>query len=90
MIGGGDSASAVKKAGATRVVVATPVASPEALERLKGEADDVICLHVPQHLGAIGAYYDDFHQLSDAEVIDLLEQAEDLEGAPDDGNRPDD
>lgn len=70
---------AVRSAGATRVIVAAPVAAPEAVERLKAETKDVICLHIPMQLGAIGAYYDDFHQLSDAEVIDLLDEAEDLE-----------
>jgi len=70
---------AVRSAGASRVVVAAPVAAPEAVERLKAESAEVVCLHVPMQLGAIGAYYDDFHQLSDAEVIDRLDEAENLE-----------
>lgn len=79
---------AVRGAGAARVVVAVPVAAPEAVERLEGEADEVIALHIPAQLGAIGAYYDDFHQLSDAEVIDLLDQAKDLDVLAGEGDGP--
>lgn len=55
-----------------RLVLAVPVAPTETLRDLRGEADEVICLEDYENFGAIGLYYDDFRQVSDAEVIDLL------------------
>jgi putative phosphoribosyl transferase len=57
------------------VVLAVPVAPPETLAALGKEADEVVCLEVPAMLGAIGFYYRDFHQMSDAEVTDILARA---------------
>ena len=58
-----------------RVILAVPVAPPDTLGALCEEADEAICLETPAGLGAIGFYYGDFHQMSDAEVIDLLARA---------------
>ena len=55
------------------LVLAVPVAPPDALEALKGEADETICLEVHAAFGAIGYFYADFHQLGDDEVIAILE-----------------
>lgn len=55
-----------------RLLVAVPVSSPEALRRVAAEADGVVCPLVPRELGGVGAVYQDFHQLADAEVTDLL------------------
>jgi predicted phosphoribosyltransferase len=64
--------AAARQLGAARVVVAVPVASREAREMLEAEADDVICLQTPQFFVAVGGWYADFPQLSDAEVRELL------------------
>jgi predicted phosphoribosyltransferase len=58
-----------------RLVLAAPVCAPETAERLKGVADEVVCLYAPPDFGAVGAWYDDFGQTSDAEVLDLLGRA---------------
>jgi putative phosphoribosyl transferase len=58
-----------------RLVLATPVAPPETIERLRPEVDEVVCLATPQYFGAIGAFYRDFRQLSDHDVIRLLAEA---------------
>ncbi|MEU3457888.1 phosphoribosyltransferase family protein [Micromonospora sp. NPDC006766] len=58
--------------GAARVVVAVPVGSDQAYEMLTAEADQVVCLQAPPDFAAVGAYYDDFHEVSDDEVTDLL------------------
>ena len=63
---------AVQAAGPDRVVVAVPVGSPEACARLAQTADEVVCLHAPARFGAVGAYYRDFAQTTDAEVQRLL------------------
>ncbi|HEU4427442.1 MAG TPA: phosphoribosyltransferase [Myxococcota bacterium] len=61
-----------------RVVLAVPVASPEALALVQREADEVVCLWSPPHLGAVGAAYRSFRQVGDDEVIALLERAQRL------------
>lgn len=55
-----------------RLLLATPVAPPGTLVALRGECDQIICAYQPPDLGAISAYYDDFHQVADAEVIEAL------------------
>ena len=58
--------------GARRVIVAVPVASPAAVERLRPVCDGVVALIAPQDLSAIGQYYADFSPTSDDEVLALL------------------
>lgn len=65
--------AAARALGAARVVVAVPVASQEALALLQREADEVICLEAPRYFYAVGAWYEDFPQVSDAEVRGLLQ-----------------
>lgn len=58
--------------GAARVVVAVPVGSREAYEMLVAESDQVVCPDTPPDFAAVGAYYDDFHEVSDDEVTAAL------------------
>lgn len=64
-----------QKKGARRVTVAAPVASSNAVERLRRVADDVVVLWVDPDFDAVGRYYDVFSQTSDEEVLDLLKAA---------------
>jgi putative phosphoribosyl transferase len=58
--------------GASRTVLATPVA-PHGIERLvTPHADDFVALDTPRWFSAVGQFYDDFDQTSDAEVIAAL------------------
>jgi putative phosphoribosyl transferase len=57
-----------------KLVLAVPVAPTESLAELRGDADDVVCLEDHEFFGAIGAYYADFSQVSDEEVIDILKR----------------
>ncbi|MFC7537210.1 phosphoribosyltransferase [Sphingomonas sp. GCM10030256] len=57
------------------IVLAVPVGSPDSLVELATECDEVVCPHQPADFGAVGAYYDDFTQTSDAEVLQLLREA---------------
>ena len=66
---------AVRRRGPARLVLAVPVAPPDTLAALATEADEAVCLEAPSRLGAIGYFYRDFHQMSDAEVTDLLARA---------------
>jgi predicted phosphoribosyltransferase len=63
----------IKNAGAERVVLAVPVAPPDTAERLRSEADEVICLETPTHFGAVGQFYESFTQVSDEQAMAYLE-----------------
>ncbi|WP_454727549.1 MULTISPECIES: phosphoribosyltransferase [Cupriavidus] len=65
----------VRGAGARTVVAAVPVASAQGLASLRAAADEVICLNVPASFGAVGAFYLDFRQTTDEEVVALLRQS---------------
>lgn len=64
---------AVRRQKPRRVVLAVPVCAPHALERLRREADQTVCLHVPHRLRGVSQYYGDFSQVSDEEVLDALQ-----------------
>jgi putative phosphoribosyl transferase len=74
---GGTAAASVRWAraqGATRVVLAIPVAPREAVAKLSKEADEVVCLSTPEPFFAVGQWYERFSQTSDEEVVQLLER----------------
>ncbi|HJQ65995.1 MAG TPA: phosphoribosyltransferase family protein [Gemmatimonadales bacterium] len=62
--------------GAREVIVAVPVASRQAIERVQTEADRVISLLVPEPFAAVGYWYEDFTQTDDEEVRRLLNPTE--------------
>ncbi len=68
---------AIRQHAPRRLVVATPVAPPDAVRALEREADAVVCLDTPPEFGAIGYFYRDFHQVPDEEVVALLRRAAD-------------
>lgn len=57
-----------------RLVLAVPVAPTDALVELRSDADEIVCLEDYRSFEAIGIYYEDFDQVSDDEVIRLLER----------------
>ncbi|MEU5563144.1 phosphoribosyltransferase [Micromonospora musae] len=61
-----------RRLGARRVVVAIPVGSREAKETLSAEADQVVCVQCPPEFIAVSAYYEDFHEVDDDEVVQAL------------------
>jgi predicted phosphoribosyltransferase len=63
---------ATRLRGPKKLVLAVPVAPTDALAALRGDADEVVCLEDYEFFGAIGAYYADFSQIGDEEVIKLL------------------
>ena len=66
---------AVQAAGPSRVIVAVPVAAPEAIESIGMDADEVVVVAQPNWLDGVGQWYDDFAQTSDEEVRELLAEA---------------
>jgi putative phosphoribosyl transferase len=71
----------LRRRGASRVVLAAPVAPREAVATLGHAADEVVTVETPLLFMAIGQFYDDFSQTTDDEVADLL--AERSEGSAD-------
>lgn len=67
--------AAIKQQGAGRTILAVPVAPKAALTDMSGHADDIVCLVEATGFRGVGAYYTDFHQLTDEETIGLLRQS---------------
>lgn len=65
----------MKKINVSRLVVAVPVASVDALQLVSEEVDEVVCLYNPENFGAVGYFFREFGQTEDQEVIDLLAAA---------------
>ncbi|WP_329042737.1 phosphoribosyltransferase family protein [Streptomyces sp. NBC_01422] len=65
----------VRAQGASHVVLAVPVASPDVAARLREDVDEVVCLSTPHLFSAVGEWYRDFSQTSDEEVVSLLARA---------------
>ena len=64
--------AALRHQGAARLVLAVPIAAPEAIATLKDAADEIIAVETEDFHGGISVSYADFHQLSDAEMQALL------------------
>lgn len=62
----------LKKMKPKKIIVAIPVSSPDSVEELKEEVDEVICLESPHYFSAISQIYESFPQVTDEEVIKLL------------------
>ncbi|WP_439621607.1 phosphoribosyltransferase [Gemmata sp.] len=64
--------AALRRLGPARVVVAVPVGAAETCADFEGEADEAVCAEEPDPFHAVGVWYDDFTQTTDAEVRALL------------------
>lgn len=54
---------------------AAPVCSPDSAASLTADTDAVVCVRTPERFRAVGEFYDNFEQLSDDDVLDVLERA---------------
>jgi putative phosphoribosyl transferase len=59
-----------------RIVVAVPVAAEATCDEFRRDVDEIVCAYTPEPFMAVGIWYEDFSQTSDAEVQQLLKQAE--------------
>jgi predicted phosphoribosyltransferase len=64
----------IREAGASYVVLAVPLGSPDSVERLRAEADEVIAIETPPHFRAVGQFYESFRQVTDEESMSYLEE----------------
>lgn len=58
-----------------KLICAVPVAPPDTLEKIRGYADEVVCLQAPAFFQAVGQFYADFPQVDDSEVEAILKEA---------------
>jgi len=73
------AATAVKQQQPKKVIVAVPVAAAPTCNALRAVVDDVVCGYTPEPFHAVGLWYDDFTQTSDAEVRALLDASLDAD-----------
>ena len=62
----------VKQQGASKVIIAVPVAPQDTVERLSKEVDEVICLEVPEEFYAVGMHYKNFSEVTDVEIATIM------------------
>jgi len=55
-----------------KIILAVPVAPPAVIDRLEPLVEDIVCLQTPEPFGAVGYFYENFEQVTDEEVIELL------------------
>ena len=66
---------ALRQRDVAKIVVAVPVGPPDTCREVENEADETVCLSMPDFFQAVGQYYEDFSQTSDEEVRELLARA---------------
>lgn len=62
----------LKSAGSKEIILAVPVAAKESIRKVSEEVLETVVLYAPQHLVAVGSFYQNFNPVSDEEVIELL------------------
>lgn len=72
--------AALRRLSPRRIVVAVPVGSVDAYREIGEIADEVVCVATPEPFHAVGAWYENFSQTTDAEVVELLELSAKTDG----------
>lgn len=67
----------LKKQNTQKIILAIPVIPSDTYGKLESSVDQIITLKIPDDFFAVGQYYDDFSQVSDSEVLDILKQYHD-------------
>ncbi len=69
------AATALRKQGPARIVVAVPVSARQTCEEFRDEVDEIVCAVTPEPFRGVGRWYEDFSQTTDEEVRELLRRA---------------
>ena len=67
---------AVRAQQPTKLIAAAAVAPPHTLERIAAEADETVCVEIPDFFYAVGQFFEDFSQVSDADVVAILRHSQ--------------
>lgn len=65
---------AIRRRHPARLVVAVPVAAADTVALVRAQVDELVCLHAPKTLGAVGYWYEDFRQIPNEEVMRVLQR----------------
>ena len=68
----------LRKSKPGKIVIGVPVASKSAIKKLSTEVDEVVAVMVPDEFHGVGAFYEDFEQVSDEEVLFYLDKLKEL------------
>jgi putative phosphoribosyl transferase len=79
--------AALRQREPARIVIAVPVAAPPTCDEFKSEVDEIVCAVTPEPFHGVGYWYDDFVQVTDREVRDLLQRATQQNATPQDRMR---
>jgi predicted phosphoribosyltransferase len=71
----------LRKNDPAKIVIAVPVASNSAVQKLSKLVDDIVCPLVPDYFYGVGAFYENFDQVSDEEVMDYMNKFKELKKA---------
>lgn len=71
----------LRKSKPGKIVIGVPVASKSAIQKLSKEVDEVVALLIPEEFYGVGAFYEDFEQVSDEEVMLYLDKLRELRKA---------
>ncbi len=69
------AARALRQLRPAKLVIAVPVGARTVCDSMRAEADEVVCVHVPDNFFAVGQWYRNFEQTTDDEVTDFLKMA---------------
>jgi putative phosphoribosyl transferase len=72
--------AALRKLHPSKIIVAVPAAAPSTCDEFRSEVDEIVCAETPQPFYAVGAWYEDFSQVSDDQVRKMLEDVQNQEG----------
>ena len=71
----------LRKSNPGKIVIGVPVASKSAVQKLSKEVDEVVAVIIPEEFYGVGAFYEDFEQVSDEEVMFYLDKLRELRKA---------
>ncbi len=71
----------LRKSNPAKIVIGVPVASETAVQKLEKEVDEVVAVLIPEDFYGVGAFYEDFEQVSDEEVLFYLDKLKELKKA---------
>jgi predicted phosphoribosyltransferase len=71
--------SLLRKSNPGKIIIAVPVASDSAVEKLRSLVDEVITVYIPDYFTGVGAFYDNFEQVTDDEVLWYLNKLKNLQ-----------
>jgi predicted phosphoribosyltransferase len=63
---------AVRAKQPAKLIAAVAVAPPQTVQRMRAEADEVVCVYAPEHFYAVGQFFEDFSQVTDEQAIAIL------------------